>query len=93
MKIPHGDYLKHVTPPDRIHPIKANRACETSHVGSVKRDEISISDLGKELQKIKEVVEATPDIRIDKVVKLQRLVNEGLYHIPEEELINKLLDL
>ena len=96
MKIPNDDSVKYITQayrPQVEQPGQANRTSKGREADKAGKDDISISELGKELQKVKRIVEAASDVRTDKVAELQKQIKEGLYRVPEEELIDRILGL
>lgn len=57
----------------------------------VRRDEATLSEEARLLQRVRQAVSELPDVREDKVAALRQQVLEGTYQINEEALINALL--
>lgn len=51
----------------------------------------SVSLFSKELDKIYEILDLTPEIRWDKVNNLMKLISSGQYHVPEELIAEKMI--
>lgn len=56
-----------------------------------KRDEVSISQLGQELQKVRKAVEYRPALREEKIAELRRLIASGQYQVSDEDLAEKIV--
>lgn len=57
-----------------------------------KTDEVSLSTQARELQKAKEAVEASPDVRQEKVAAIKAQVEAGTYNIPAGYVAAKMLE-
>ncbi|MFH1484621.1 MAG: flagellar biosynthesis anti-sigma factor FlgM [Chloroflexota bacterium] len=57
----------------------------------VKRDEIALSEEGRLLQRFMKLVQASPDVRMEKVDALQRQIALGAYRVSDEALIDSIL--
>ncbi|MCS7220733.1 MAG: flagellar biosynthesis anti-sigma factor FlgM [Anaerolineae bacterium] len=59
--------------------------------GRLERDEIALSDEAQLLQKAKAAAMATPEMHRERVAELKRLIAEGKYEIPLDNLVIRLL--
>ncbi len=67
-----------------------NKAASAQETG-LKRELVSISPLGQELQKIKSAIAADPAIREEKVAALRELIADGQYGVSDEQLAEKIV--
>ena len=59
--------------------------------GASPAESVKLSHTAKEIQKIREIVEATPEIRTDKVGQLKREIETGTYSVNAEKVAEKML--
>jgi len=52
-------------------------------------DKVELSAKSKEIKKINDVVEMTPDVRAEKVSELKTMIQEGRYKVDNEALAGK----
>jgi negative regulator of flagellin synthesis FlgM len=55
-------------------------------------DKVEISTQYKEIKKINDVLEMTPEVRGDRVAELKKLVQDGRYQVDNEALAGKMID-
>ena len=70
---------------------KTTRTRSTQESGSV-RDQISISQAGRDYQIAKSAVSESSDVREDKVAQLKAQVDSGEYHVEPGKFAEKLLE-
>jgi negative regulator of flagellin synthesis FlgM len=56
-----------------------------------REDQVRISDRAKEFQLLSELVAQTPDVRADKVEKLQAALKSGAYNVRGEQVADKVI--
>jgi negative regulator of flagellin synthesis FlgM len=54
-------------------------------------DKVELSAQAKEMKKIHEVVQATPEVRATKVSALKKLIEEGKYEVESEAIADKMI--
>ena len=59
--------------------------------GASPTESVKLSHTAKEIQKIREIVEATPEIRTDKVGQLKREIETGTYSVNADKVAEKML--
>ena len=59
--------------------------------GASPTESVKLSHTAKEIQKIREIVEATPEIRTDKVGQLKREIETGTYSVDADKVAEKML--
>ena len=59
--------------------------------GASPTESVKLSQTAKEIQKIREIVEATPEIRSDKVGQLKREIEAGSYSIDADKVAERIL--
>jgi negative regulator of flagellin synthesis FlgM len=55
-------------------------------------DKVELSAQSKEIKKINDVLEMTPDVRADRIEELKKLVQEGRYQVDSEAVAGKMID-
>ena len=59
--------------------------------GASPTESVKLSQAAKEIQKIREIVEATPEIRTDKVGQLKREIEAGSYSVDADKVAERML--
>jgi len=54
-------------------------------------DRVDLSAQSKEMQKIHDVLQATPEVRTDKVAQYKERIEEGEYQVGSEDIADKML--
>jgi len=72
--------------PSRESPEARNEALQ-------KPDAVALSEQVKQMQKLRQMLDAVPEVREDRVQALQRQVCSGTYRVSAEDLANRLLNL
>ena len=67
---------------------KTTKAKATTAMG---KDQVSISQAGRDFQVAKSAVSEASDIREDKVAELKRMIADGTYQVEEGDFASKLL--
>ena len=55
-------------------------------------DTVEISSRSRELARARQAVDATPDVRADKVAEIRKRIEDGTYSVPPELLARKMLE-
>jgi negative regulator of flagellin synthesis FlgM len=55
-------------------------------------EKISLSIEAKDIQRIKQILDQTPDIREEKVLELKNMIDRGTYRINPEKIAEKMMD-
>ncbi len=55
-------------------------------------DKVELSDRSREMQKINDVLETTPDVRAERVAELKKAVQEGRYQVDSEAVADKMVN-
>jgi len=58
---------------------------------SVESDKVQISKRSKEIQRVREAVEASPDVRSEKVKELKTAVESGSYNVKGEAIAEEMI--
>ena len=59
--------------------------------GKRRSDEVSLSEVAQQLQRVRKVIDSLPEIRQEKVADLKQQLSQGTYHIDDEEVAWALL--
>jgi len=54
-------------------------------------DRVEFSAQSREMQKIRDILEATPEVRAEKVAALKKQIEEGTYEVKSDALADKML--
>ena len=57
-----------------------------------KSDQVHLSEKGKELAELKQVIQQMPEIRTDKVEALKKAIQEGSYQVDSFKIAGKILE-
>ncbi|MEA3547857.1 MAG: flagellar biosynthesis anti-sigma factor FlgM [Thermodesulfobacteriota bacterium] len=55
------------------------------------RDRVELSSGSRDVRKIQEILQETPDIRLDKIQELKEKIEKGEYHVDSLQLADKML--
>ena len=93
MEIPGKNFgIKSKTIQDRV---KAEKIIPAKGPGGVSSsngtEQVAISAKAKDIQQATKVVNATPDIRIEKVDRIKEKITNGTYHISSDQLAEKVI--
>lgn len=64
-------------------------ALMNSELGATKVD---LSDRAQQMKKAKEIAMAAPEVREDKVARLQKMIDEGNYKVAAKDIADKMVD-
>lgn len=60
--------------------------------GADDSSKVNLSQRAQDIKKAKEIALAAPDIREDKVAKLQKLIDDGKYKVDAKDIADKMVD-
>lgn len=60
-------------------------------MSSTLTEKVDLSSKAKEIQQIKQIVENTPDVRIDKVEELKRQIESGIYQSDTDKIAENIM--
>ncbi len=83
--------LQNVSQPLSANPAEKNQNLNETEAQTISGDRVEFSARSREMQKIYEVLQKTPDVRSEKVAELKRLIEEGRYHVKSEDLAEKII--
>ena len=65
-----------------------------SNLGNTSNDstKVQLSERAQQMKKAKELAVGAPDIREDKVARLQKLIDEGNYSVSAKDVADKMVD-
>lgn len=73
---------------------QANNKLKTQELSKISStDKVEISNTGKDIQVLTQVLKSTPDIREDKVAMIKDSINNGTYDISDNTFAEKLLEI
>lgn len=83
--------LQNVDPTLSSNPQEKNPKSEEVGIKPDSKDRVELSSHSRELQKVYEVLQATPEVRSERVSELKKLIEEGRYHVESDVLAEKIL--
>jgi len=72
-------------------PSEKDRNPKAAKAQSSSSDKVEFSDRSRELQKIHDILQKTPDVRAERVSSLKELIQEGRYQVDSEVLARKMI--
>lgn len=63
--------------------------CATASAGP--EEKVNISEKAREFTDIKNIINSLPDVKKEKIQKLQNMIDRGVYNVPAEELAKKII--
>ena len=57
-----------------------------------KTDSLVLSPRAQELQFVKEQIQKSPEVRVDKIVELKKQIQDGTYQVSNSEIASKMID-
>jgi negative regulator of flagellin synthesis FlgM len=85
------DVVAQIQTENKIKVKKSNQAEETAAGNVAANDSVSLSSGSRDVQKIKEILLETPDIRTEKVAELKARIESGEYQVDSRQLADKML--
>jgi negative regulator of flagellin synthesis FlgM len=70
---------------------RGRQGAQPKGVDAASGDTLEVSARGRELAKAQQAVDATPDVRADKVSDIKQRIADGTYHVSADVLARKLL--
>lgn len=83
--------LPNVGQPPSANPAEKNQKPDEAQAKATSGDRVEFSARSREMQKIYEVLQTTPDVRAEKVSELKKLIEEGRYQVKSDELAEKMI--
>ena len=71
---------------------KARKSNEVSSAGTVPTDKVQLSSGSKDVQKMKEILNQTPEMRMEMIESLKQEINAGTYKVDSREIADRMLD-
>lgn len=72
-------------------PAEKNQKPGEADSGTRSGDRVEFSARSREMQKIYEILQKTPDVRSEKVAEIKRRIEEGQYRVDSEALAEKII--
>ena len=86
-----GNLIQYIQQNAKIAPAERNPGASASQNQVSTEDRVDLSAQSKEMNKIHEVLNATPDLRTEKVEALKKQVESGQYEVSSNSLAEKML--
>ncbi len=59
---------------------------------STESSKVNLSQRSQDIRKAKEIAQKTPDVRADRVLELQKRIDEGTYLVDAKDIADKMVD-
>ncbi|HFQ80134.1 MAG TPA: flagellar biosynthesis anti-sigma factor FlgM [Desulfobacterales bacterium] len=89
MKI--GDFIPQIKTDNKISKVRGAKGAESSSATSLIGDRVEISAGSLDVQKMKGIIQNTPDLRMDKVQALKEQIERGDYEVDPYRVADKML--
>ncbi len=89
MKI--GDFIPQIKTDNKIGKTKGAKRAESSSTASLVGDRVEISAGSLDVQKMKGIIQNTPDLRMDRVQALKEQIERGDYEVDPYRVADKML--
>jgi negative regulator of flagellin synthesis FlgM len=86
-----GNLIQYIKQNEKIAPAERNPEASAAQNQVPTEDKVDLSAQSKEMNKIHEVLNATPDVRTEKVEALKKQVESGQYEVNSNSLAEKML--
>ncbi len=83
--------IQNIDPAQKMTPGEKNKVTSAQGGPQPPQDRVDLSQESKEMKKIHTVLEATPDIRSDRVNEVKMEVDEGRYQVKSQEVADKMI--
>lgn len=81
-------YVNQTNGPPQTDSLQKNREVKEN---SPSTDKVELSARAKEIKKIHEVIQATPEVRAERISALKKWIEEGRYEVESEVLADKII--
>lgn len=86
-----NNMLQNVGQANPAHPPEKNQKPGELEEKTATGDRVEFSARSREMQKIYEVLQTTPEVRSDKISELRKRIEDGRYHVDSETLAEKII--
>jgi negative regulator of flagellin synthesis FlgM len=88
---PKNNMLQNVGQANSTHPPEKNQRPGEADAKTVSGDRVELSARSREMQKIREILQTTPEVRAEKVSALKKMIEEGKYEVKSEDIADKMI--
>ena len=92
MRIDETPGAAHYTPPIQPGPRGPGLPSYSQSGADGPEAEVEVSDQARLLQRAKQVAQATPDLRKERVAEIQRQIESGVYQVDSREVARRILE-
>ncbi len=85
------DIVAQIQTGNKIKVKKSAQAVETTSGSVAGKDSVSLSSGSRDVQKVKDILQETPDVRMEKVAELKARIESGNYNVDSRQLADKML--
>jgi len=86
-----SDRMSKANPADASNQPEKHRLSQKDNDKPLSTDKVELSARSKEMQKIYEVLQTTPELRAEKVASLKKQIKEGTYEVESEAIADKMI--
>ena len=86
------DVISQIQTDNKISSRKKDRGVDDAVPASATgKDRVDLSSGSRDVQKIQDILQETPDIRLEKIQELKKKIEKGEYHVDSLQLADKML--
>ncbi len=87
-----SDAISQIRTDNKVEAKKAQKSDEVSSAGAAPTDKVQLSSGSKDVQKMKEILNQTPEMRMEMIESLKQEINAGTYKVDSREIADRMLD-
>lgn len=87
-----SDAISQIRTDSKVEAKKARKSSEIAPAGAVPTDKVQLSKGSKDVQKMKEILDKTPEMRMEMIESLKKEINAGTYKVDSREIAGRMLD-
>ncbi len=87
-----SDAISQIRTESKVEAKKARKSTEVASVATVPTDKVQLSKGSKDVQKMKEILNQTPEMRMEMIESLKKEINAGTYKVDSQEIAGRMLD-
>jgi len=88
---PQGDTTQNIEQAQKSKQLEKNQVPQSQEVQNQQPDRVDLSDQSKEMKKIYAVQQIAPDIRMERVNKVKKLIEQDRYQVDSQAVAEKMI--
>jgi negative regulator of flagellin synthesis FlgM len=88
---PQADPTQYIDQTQKLKQLEKNQVSQSSEATNQQADRVDLSEQSKEMQKIYNVLQMTPEIRSERVDDVKKLIEENRYQVESKAVADKMI--